>query len=178
MLLYMLCRCEMILTNCRYNRRSTTTPWNCPATAQGYIKSTPASQYNTKLQTKDVFNISRFDGRGIEFNRQIDLAKYGSTGVRTVATTRHTWGNGVNGLTLRTQLWIGMMEAGSNTNFDTGVIGSFSKPAIIDAYLGGATNVNNKNMTQVGWMNALHFLEEYGGLKNWLPQVYAGRTKN
>lgn len=167
----------MIITNCRYSRRSATKPWTCPATAQGYVKSTPVSDYNTKLQTKEVFKVSSFTARGIEFSRGINLADYGLSGNRTVSTIRHTWSNTAGGLALRSQLWIGMMVEGSNTKFDTGLIGSLSKSQIIDAYVGGATNINNNNMTQVGWMNALHFLEEFGSTKNWLPQVYAGRVK-
>eukprot|EP00878_Enallax_costatus_P037074 GHUV01041836.1.p1 GENE.GHUV01041836.1~~GHUV01041836.1.p1 ORF type:complete len:175 (-),score=13.96 GHUV01041836.1:217-741(-) len=173
----MLCRCEMILTNCRWQRRNPTTPWTCPATARGFTKATPAAQYSKKLQTKEVMKVSRFDARGIEFNRQVDLSQYGASGVRTVATTRHTWSDAAAGLTLRSQLYIGLMVEGSTTQFDTTLIGQIAKSQIINQYVGNATNVNNQDMTQVGWMNALHFLEEYGGLKNWLPQVYAGRIK-
>lgn len=168
----------MILTNCRYNRRSATKPWTCPATARGYTKRTPTTAYANKLQTKEVMRVSRFNAGGIEFNRIIDLSEFTplASGTRTVATTRHTWSDGATGLTLRTELWLGMMVEGSTTQFDTGLIGSASKNLITDTYLGNARNIQRKNMTQAGWMNALHFLEEYGGLKNWLPQVYAGRT--
>lgn len=35
-----------------------------------------------------------------------------------------------------------------------------------------AKNVPKGNITAVGHMAALHYLQEYGSLKSWLPQAY------
>lgn len=42
---------------------------------------------------------------------------------------------------------------------------------------GSATNVPANNMTSIGHMAALHFLQEYGTLPRWLPKVYNNRQK-
>jgi hypothetical protein len=46
-----------------------------------------------------------------------------------------------------------------------------------DALQGSANNVPANNITSIGYMAALHFLEEYGTLPRWLPKVYNNRRQ-
>lgn len=101
-------------------------------------------------------------------------------GVRSVATTQHTWSDVNNGtaLQLRTRLWISLMKANSTTEFDTDPnLAPIANSVIKSLIFSGADNLQNGNATQLAWMNALHFLEEYGGLKSRLPQIYRGRRQ-
>jgi hypothetical protein len=41
---------------------------------------------------------------------------------RTVATTRHTWRDGQEGLFLRTQQWLGLMEPQSIERYDASMM--------------------------------------------------------
>jgi hypothetical protein len=45
----------------------------------------------------------------------------------------------------------------------------------VAAAQGSANNVPANNMTSIGYMAALHFLEEYGTLPRWLPKLYNNR---
>jgi hypothetical protein len=102
---------------------------------------------------------------------------------RVVATTRHTWNDNAGGTALvgmRTQLWIGLMKTGTTTTFETGLVNGFP-PATVNSVIattimGGTSDLSSKNATALGYMNALHFIEEYGGLTNWLPAVWRART--
>jgi hypothetical protein len=89
---------------------------------------------------------------------------------------RQTWSDSPQGLRLRTFQRIGLMKPDSFTEFDE-KLGPLASLVIAKEYIKNATNIANNNMTQVGWLAALHFLQEYSGLGFWLPQLYAGRTR-
>lgn len=67
------------------------------------------------------------------------------------------------------------MQAGSTTAFDTSLGAAVANEVIWSRYLGGARNVPN-NVTAAAWHGALHYLQEYGTLGQWLPGVYALAT--
>jgi hypothetical protein len=100
-------------------------------------------------------------------------------GPRVVATTRHTWRDNARGTALvgmRTQLWIGLMEAGTATVFNTTSFAGLVNGFISETIMKNTSDLSSQNATALGYMNALHFIEEYGGLKNWLPAVWKART--
>eukprot|EP00882_Tetradesmus_deserticola_P015545 GHRQ01016565.1.p1 GENE.GHRQ01016565.1~~GHRQ01016565.1.p1 ORF type:complete len:260 (+),score=35.94 GHRQ01016565.1:239-1018(+) len=61
--------CEMILSNCNYNKQSATEPWVCPPKAQGFVRSDPEASWEKKYKTQETFVVNRFNSKGIEFSR-------------------------------------------------------------------------------------------------------------
>ncbi|KAF8057645.1 FUM1 [Scenedesmus sp. PABB004] len=159
--------CEMIMTGCKYNPTRKTNSWSCPATARGFVRSTPPADYNTKFQTLEVMRVRSFKAGGIEFNRWESNPFFGD---RIVATTRHTWSDTPDGLRLRSQFFLGLMKTAVPSRFETGSLATTVNNVIRDRVLKGATNLPSGDAVAYGWMNALHFIEEYGSTKNWLPQ--------
>jgi hypothetical protein len=99
---------------------------------------------------------------------------------RVVATTRHTWQDNAAGTALirmRTQLWIGLMDIGSSTTFNTSTFAGSVNDFISYQIMGGTSDLSSMNATALGYMNALHFIEEYGGTRSWLPAVWRARTR-
>lgn len=112
----------MPLTGCQYNRDSANQPWTCPTSRTGFTRSDTSGTWSTQFHTKVNMTITMFDQYGIEFIAQETNPFFGGDNKRTVVTTRHTWTDSNQGLKLRTQQWIGLMEAGSNTDYDTSLI--------------------------------------------------------
>lgn len=163
---------EIPLTGCHYDQASATEPWKCPQGRTGFVKSDPKSKWQDKFHTKVEMVVTRFDNSGIEFVRKEHNPLFGGDGSRIVATTRHTWADSSEGLQLRTQQWLGLMAPKASTTFDSSFIGPVVNMVIKDKYIDAAKNVPKGNITAVGYMAALHYLQEYGSLKSWLPQAY------
>uniref|UniRef100_A0A383W4B0 Uncharacterized protein n=1 Tax=Tetradesmus obliquus TaxID=3088 RepID=A0A383W4B0_TETOB len=168
--------CEIPLTGCRYDLKSHTEPWVCPTNRTGFLQSTPKSTWGKFMQTKMLMTVTVFNSSMLEFVAQKSNPFFGD-GPRVVGNTRHTWSDSPAGLQLRTQMFLGLMAPGSNSVFDTSWIAALANPIIAKSYIGSATNVPANNMTSIGHMAALHFLQEYGTLPRWLPKVYNNRQK-
>lgn len=76
--------------------------------------------------------ITRFDQYGIEFIAQETNPLFGGDNRRTVVWTRHTWTDSDQGLVLRTRQMLGLMEEGSNTEFDTSFMAPLTNMIIRD----------------------------------------------
>ncbi|KAF8057646.1 hypothetical protein HT031_005995 [Scenedesmus sp. PABB004] len=173
--------CEMPLTGCTYNRSSAAEPWTCPRErGRGFVAGDPASAWANRFHTRVNMTVTRFDRGSIEFVSRETNPFFGPPGTdaatRVVATTRHTWSDSPDGLRLRSQQWVGLMAPGSNTEFDTSPIAPVTNLIIKNEYLDAAANLP-KNITAAAYGGALHFLQEYGSLSTWLPDLYAGRTQ-
>jgi hypothetical protein len=102
--------------------------------------------------------ITRFDSSGIEFIAQETNPFFvGSSNTRTIVNTRHTWQDTSSGLLLKTQQAVGLMEAGSDSVFDTSLIAPVTNLIIKEQYLDKAVNVPKGNITAAAWMAALHY---------------------
>jgi hypothetical protein len=78
---------------------------------------------------------------------------------------------------MRTQLWIGLMDTGSTTSFNTTAFAGSVNDFIAYQIMGGTSNLASMNTTALGYMNALHFIEEYGGTRTWLRSVWRARSQ-
>ncbi|WIA22323.1 hypothetical protein OEZ85_004638 [Tetradesmus obliquus] len=171
--------CEMILSNCIYNKNSAMEPWVCPPNAKGFIRSDKESSWAKKYKTKEKMVVNWFRSTGIEFSR-IEASPLLGPKPRVVATTRHTWRDSAAGTALvgmRTQLWIGLMDINTTTKFNTSDFANSVNEFIKFQVMGGTSDLPTQNVTALGWMNALHFVEEYGGTKTWLPAVWRARKQ-
>eukprot|EP00775_Hariotina_reticulata_P005280 gene5280-5515_t len=74
------------------------------------------------------------------------------------------------------QQLLGLMAPGSSVRFDTGLLANAANDIIASSYLGGASNLPAGNITAAGYMAVLHYLQEYGRLPLWLPQVFAAQS--
>eukprot|EP00879_Flechtneria_rotunda_P026070 GHRR01027750.1.p1 GENE.GHRR01027750.1~~GHRR01027750.1.p1 ORF type:complete len:297 (+),score=78.50 GHRR01027750.1:478-1368(+) len=164
--------CEIPLTGCTYNQSSATAPWICPAQRTGFVRSDSSSNWSDKFHTRVNMTVTRFDLGGIEFIAEQTDPFFGGNNKRTVVTTRHTWQDSKQGLLLKTQQWLGLMQAGSTMAYDTSLIAPIANAVIKQRYLDSATNISNANVTAAGYMAILHYLQEYGSLPFWLPQLW------
>ncbi|KAF6262425.1 hypothetical protein COO60DRAFT_626567 [Scenedesmus sp. NREL 46B-D3] len=167
----------MILTNCNYNKNSATEPWVCPPSARGFVRSDPEASWQNKYKTRETMVVNWFNSTGIEFSRIENNALLGPE-PRVVATTRHEWADNARGTALirmRTRLWIGLMGINKRTQFDDTAFAGAVNDFIADQIMGGTSDLSTKNATALGYMNALHFIEEYGGTRTWLPAMWRAR---
>lgn len=168
--------CEIPLSGCSYNPKSATAPWVCPPRRTGYTRSSNSSAWSSLFSSKVEMVVSRFDKGGIEFYTSRSSALLPQS-PRVVGSVRHTWRDSPAGLVMATHSYIGLMAPGSVTTFDTSTLAASANALVRQGYLAGASNIPNGNLTALGWLNALHFLEEYAGTATWLPALYAGRTR-
>ncbi|KAF6262423.1 hypothetical protein COO60DRAFT_626400 [Scenedesmus sp. NREL 46B-D3] len=145
---------EIPLTGCLHNRLSPTQPWSCPRNRTGYLHSDPTVAWGTKFHTKVNMTVTRFDSGGIEFIAQEKNPFFGGSNLRTIVSTRHTWVDSSSGLLLRTQQAVGLMEAGSDSAYDTSLIAPvINKP--YKAFMSGAVAHQGG-----GWVQLLQGSEE------------------
>jgi hypothetical protein len=75
-----LCRNEIPLTGCQYNRLSATEPWKCPQGRKGFVKSDAKTLWSSLFHTKVEMTVTRYDSSGIEFVRKEHNPLFGGDG--------------------------------------------------------------------------------------------------
>lgn len=117
--------------------------------------------------------VDRLDRNSCIWYRERELPHFGK---RVVITSKMTWEDTPDGLVMRASRLAGVMAPNKTDAFET------ESPELLRqanevvrvAYLDG--NFNN-NITQSAYAFALHWGQEWTGLKDWLPQVFANSKK-
>lgn len=147
------------MTGCQYNHWSADKPWTCPKERMGYVRSDPATKWSRAFHTKVNMTLTRFDNNGIEFIAHEKNPFFGGDNIRTIVTTRHTWNDSNQGLLLKTQQYIGLMEGGSNTKYDSSLIAPVTNMIIKEQYMDKAMNIPKGNITAAAYMAVLHYTQ-------------------
>ncbi|WIA40027.1 hypothetical protein OEZ86_013451 [Tetradesmus obliquus] len=169
--------CEIPLSGCKHNASSRTQPWVCPSNRKGSLRSDPVTSWAGNMRSKTEMTVTVFNSSMMEFVAQQSHPLFGGDGKRVVGTTRHTWSDSPAGLQLRTQMFLGLMARGARDKFDLSLLAAPVNAVIKQVYLDNSKNIPAGNITAAGHMATLHFIQEYGSLPKWLPQVYKNRQQ-
>jgi hypothetical protein len=143
------------------------TPWTCPPDRRGFLKGDNPALWAKEHQTNVTMRLLTFRAGFISFALMVDQ---GSGPAVPGITTNHWWNDSPQGLQLRSQQMVGMNNPLGQlrlAKFNNRTINE----VIIEGYAGDYSEFDS------GYMQILHFLEEYGHLEHFLPWVYAAAPK-
>jgi hypothetical protein len=143
------------------------TPWTCPPDRRGFMKGDNPALWAKEHQTNVTMRLLSFRQGFISFALMVDQ---GSGPAVPGITTNHWWSDSPQGLQLRSQQVVGM-----NNPLGQLRLGKFNNRTINEVIIEGyAADYSEQDS---GYMQILHFLEEYGHLEHFLPWVYAAAPK-
>lgn len=160
-------------SECVYQPDSFDAPYVCAPDRRGFTLDSPEAVWRQYPQTNATLVVDQLDRNSCIWYKERDLPHFGK---RVVITSKMTWEDTPEGLVMRASRLAGVMVPNKTDEFET------ESPELLRqaneivrvAYLDG--NFNN-NITQSAYAFALHWGQEWTGLKDWLPQVYASSKK-
>lgn len=160
-------------SGCIYQPESFDAPYVCPPDRPGYTRASPEAVWRRSPQTNATLVVERLDRNACIWYKERDLPHFGK---RVVITSKMTWEDTPKGLVLRASRLAGVMVPNKTDEFETGSpeLLRQANEIVRVAYLDG--NFNN-NITQSAYAFAMHWGQEWTGLKDWLPQVFASAKK-
>jgi hypothetical protein len=160
-------------SQCFYQPDSFSLPYVCPPDRRGFTIDTPEAEWRKYPQTNATLVVDQLDRNSCIWYKERDLPHFGK---RVVITSKMTWEDTPQGLLLRASRLAGVMVPNKTDEFETATpeLLRQANEIVRVAYLDG--NFNN-NITQSAYAFALHWGQEWTGLKDWLPQVYEDAKK-
>lgn len=160
-------------SECVYQPDSFDAPYVCPPGRHGFTVNTPEDVWRRYPQTNATLVVDQLDRNACIWYKERELPHFGK---RVVITSKMTWEDTPQGLVMRASRLAGVMRPNKTDAFET------ASPELLRqaneivrvAYLDG--NFNN-NITQSAYAFALHWGQEWTGLMDWLPQVFATSNK-
>jgi len=155
-------------SECIYQPDSFDAPYVCPPDRRGFTRSTPEEVWRKYPQTNATLVVDRLDRNACVWYRERELPHFGK---RVIITSKMTWADTPEGLVLRASRLAGVMVPNKTDEFETATpeLLRQANEIVRVAYLDGGFN---DNITQSAYAFAMHWGQEWSGLKEWLPQVF------